>query len=77
MKKARTKGGVSPARSSEGSSRLQTEGENAQEAQRKSKQGRGGVTERMGSLCLLLLGKSRLREQSGDVDQAVQVTSLL
>lgn len=48
MKKARTKGGVSPARSSEGSSRLQTEGENAQEAQRKSKQGRGGVTEAYG-----------------------------
>lgn len=48
MKQARTKGGVSPARSSEGSSRLQTEGENAQETRRKSEQGRGGLPEAYG-----------------------------
>lgn len=44
MKKVGTEGGVSPARSSESSSRPQTERGNAQRT-RQRKEGRGGVSE--------------------------------
>lgn len=75
MKKAGTEGGVSPARSSESSSRPQTERGNAQSTMQR-KQGRGGVSEAFVVAVCPSHGESRLREQSGDVDQVVQVPLL-